>query len=61
MQNSELKLRNSEQIEMVLVMQSARMVMFCLLGVQMARHLYLGLKRITFGLLDTSTVAWLCY
>jgi hypothetical protein len=39
------------------VMQSARMVMFCLLEAQMERHQYLGLKRIAVGLLDTSTVS----
>jgi hypothetical protein len=57
MLNSESKLRNSEQIGTVLVMQLARMLMLCLLGAQMERHQYLGLKRITFGLLDTSTVS----
>jgi hypothetical protein len=57
MPNSESKLRNREQIGTVFVMQSVTMVMFCLLGAQMERHQYLGLKRITFGLLDTSTVS----
>jgi hypothetical protein len=40
----------------MLVMQLVTMVMFCLLGAQMERLQYLGLKRIAFGLLDTSTV-----
>ena len=40
-----------------LVMKLARMLMLCLLGAQMERLQYLGLKRIAFGLLDTSTVS----
>jgi hypothetical protein len=57
MPNSESKFRNSEQIGTVLVMQLVTMVMFCLLGAQMERLQYLGLKRIAFGLLDTSAVS----
>jgi hypothetical protein len=57
MPNSKSKFRSSEQIGTVLVMQLVTMVMFCLLGAQMERLQYLGLKRITFGLLDTSTVS----
>jgi hypothetical protein len=57
MPNSEPKFRNSEQIGTVLVLQLVTMVMFCLLGAQMERLQYLGLKRITFGLLDTPTVS----
>jgi hypothetical protein len=57
MLNLEFKFRNSKQIGTMLVMQLVTMEMFSLLGAQMERLQYLGLKRITFGLLDKSTVS----
>jgi hypothetical protein len=55
MPNSELALKNSKQIGIMLVMQWIRMEMFCMLGARMERHQeYLGLKHIVFDLEDTS-------
>ena len=55
LRNSKPTMMNSKQLRQ----QSARMVVFCMLGAQMERDQYLGLKRIVFGLEHTSTISQL--